>query len=264
MRVLTVSSWAEFIGLTTELDGWAFRGQADARWPLQSSLSRYLTQYVEDRGAWGVQEQRAIRIFRRKAHNYISDPGALYDDLRCVGMMQHHGAPTRLLDFTKSPHVAAFFALERALGISSVYALNTPALWLNRAVPTASPQLTRDFIDPRSPGNFEKLFLSNEHSVIWFGEPAEMDQRLIAQAGMFVVPGVIDQTLEEILAGYGGSEELLCKIELPIELRKSAMRELYRLNITNASLFPDLDGLAHSVALELEMVWPPRRPPDSR
>lgn len=263
MRVINVSSWTEFVQACVEFDGWAFRGQADANWPLQSSLSRYLAQYVEDRATWSAQEQRAIRIFRRKAHNYISNADALSDDLRCVGLMQHHGAPTRLLDFTKSPYVAAFFALERALRTSAVYALNTPALWLNRAMPMASSQLTRDIIDPRAPGNFEKLFLSNKHAVIWFGEPAEMDQRLIAQAGMFVVPGVLDQSLDEILAGYGGGEALLCKIELPIGLRKSAMRALYRLNITNASLFPDLDGLARSVALELEMVWPPQRLTDA-
>jgi hypothetical protein len=34
------------------------------------------------------------------------------------------------------------------------------------------------------------------------------------------------------------------------------MRSLYRMNITNASLFPDLEGLARSIALELEIVWP--------
>ena len=78
---------------------------------------------------WRAREARAIRIFRRKAHNYLDDPRALDDDLRCLALMQHHGAPTRLLDFTKSPYVAAFFALESATDDASVYALNTPALW---------------------------------------------------------------------------------------------------------------------------------------
>jgi hypothetical protein len=34
------------------------------------------------------------------------------------------------------------------------------------------------------------------------------------------------------------------------------MKALYRMNITNATLFPDLDGLAKSIGLELEVVWP--------
>jgi len=38
--------------------------------------------------------------------------------------MQHHGAPTRLIDFTWSPYVAAFFALERTLADGVVWAIN--------------------------------------------------------------------------------------------------------------------------------------------
>jgi hypothetical protein len=92
--------------------------------------------------------------------------------------------------------------------------------------------------------------------VMWFGEPAEMDQRLIAQAGTFVLPGLLHQPLDMILDQYTCSDELLRKIVLPSEIRDEAMRSLYRMNITNASLFPDLEGLARSIALELEIVWP--------
>ncbi len=256
MKTTVVSSWQQFMDLTAELDGWAFRGQQDASWLLQSSLSRYLSAFVPDQMAWRIQEQRAIRIFRRKAHNYLSDPRTLSDDLRCLGLMQHHGAPTRLLDFTKSPFVAAFFALERAVSDAAIFALNTPALWTNRAWPKTTPHLTRDMIDPRRKGNFEKFFLTDKNPVIWFGEPAEMDQRLIAQAGTFVLPGLLRKPLEEILNNYSSDDELLRKIVLPPSVREDAMRSLYRMNITNASLFPDLEGLARSIALELEIVWP--------
>ena len=53
-----------------------------------------------------------MRIFRRKAHIHLPDTTALDDELRCLAMMQHHGAATRLLDFSKSPFVAAFFACD--------------------------------------------------------------------------------------------------------------------------------------------------------
>ena len=256
MKTTVVSSWQHFMSLTAELDGWAFRGQQDANWLLQSSLSRYLAAFVPDRSTWRIQEQRAIRIFRRKAHNYLSDVRALSDDLRCLGLMQHHGAPTRMLDFTKSPFVAAFFALERAVSDAAIFAVNTPALWTNRAIPATTPHLTRDMIDPRRKGNFEKFFLTDKNPVIWFGEPSEMDQRLIAQAGTFVLPGLLQEPLDEILNNYSSDDELLCKLVLPRSVRDEAMRALYRMNITNASLFPDLEGLARSIALELEMVWP--------
>jgi methyl-accepting chemotaxis protein len=253
MEEVRVSTWNDFMSLSGELDGWAFRGQQDARWLLLSSLSRYLNAYVPDKASWRSREERAIRIFRRKAHNYLGDPSVLDNALRCLALMQHHGAPTRLLDFTKSPFVAAFFGLERATGDAAVYALNTPQLWV--AAPLGQPDMDRNSIDPRQPGNFSRLFLPNTNAVIWTGEPTEMDRRLVAQSGTVVVPGVLDKPLDEVLQDYGEHGTLLKKIVLPLSLREEAMKSLYRMNITNATLFPDLDGLARSIGMELEMVW---------
>ncbi|MFP4905894.1 FRG domain-containing protein, partial [Paraburkholderia sp. BR14261] len=160
MQTTVLTDWQQFMALTTQLDGWAFRGQQNAQWHLESSLTRYMRDYVGDRLQWRQREERAIRVFRRKAHNFLAHPDLLKDDLRCLALMQHHGAPTRLLDFTKSPFVAAFFALERATGDAAVYALNTPALWNSRALPKVNPTLTRDVIDPRAHDNFERYFFS--------------------------------------------------------------------------------------------------------
>lgn len=253
MTETEVSSWNEFVSLTAELDGWAFRGQQDASWALWSSLSRYLGAFIPDRSTWRMREERAIRIFRRKAHNYIGNAETLQDDLRCLALMQHHGAPTRLLDFTKSPFVAAFFALENAVSDAAVFALNTPALW--NATPACDHTLTRDTIDPRKKGNFEHYFLHTDSQILWIGEPEEMDQRLVAQSGTVVVPGVVDKSLDEILNEYPWDEPLIKKIVLPRRVRDEGIKALYRMNITNATLFPDLDGLARSIRVELEMTW---------
>lgn len=205
-------------------------------------------------GQHGAREERAIRIFRRKAHNYLSNPMALDDDLRCLALMQHHGAPTRLLDFTKSPFVAAFFALERASSDAVVYALNTPALWT--AAPVMHPTLTRDNIDPRIHGNIHRFYLQNEFQILWTGEPEQMDERLLAQSGTVVVPGVLDRPLDAILTEYSVASPLIKKIVLHYQIREDAMKALYRMNITNATLFPGLDGLARSIGMELEVIWP--------
>lgn len=255
MHVVRLNHWSEFVEQINQLDGWAFRGEVSAAWPLATSLARRLEIYSPNRTLWPLRESRALRIFRRKAHNYLQDGGALQDDLRCLAMMQHHGAPTRLLDFTKSAYVAAFFALEGAETDASVYALNTPLLWT--AAPQAAPDLTRDTIDPRRAGNFERYFMRNEHPVIWFGEPSEMDRRLVAQAGLFVVPGKIDCPLEQILQAYNPHDVLITKFVLPLAMRAEAMKALYRMNVTYATLFPDLEGLAQASAYELEMVWEP-------
>jgi hypothetical protein len=135
----------------------------------------------------------------------------------------------------------------------AVYALNTPALW--DAAPRFDPGLTRDVIDPRLPGVYQRLYAVNRHPVLWFGEPLEMDTRLVAQSGLFVIPGVLDQPLEAILEQYPDDAQLLTKFVLPASTREQAMRSLYRMNITSATLFPDLDGLARSMGYELEVVW---------
>ena len=249
-----ISTWDDFVSVVRELDGWAFRGQRDAEWHLFSSLSRHLRSFVPDQSCWQEREARAIRIFRRKAHNYISDLRILDDDVRCLALMQHHGAPTRLLDFTKSPYVAAFFALEQATDRAAVYALNTPRLWY--ATPKNRADLSRDRIDPRETDNFETYFAANKYDVVWTGEPKEMDRRLLAQSGTFVIPGVLDKPVEQILNLYSSSEPMLRKLILPArEVRDEFLRSLYRMNITNATLFPDLEGLAKSIAFELEIIW---------
>ena len=253
MDTVTIDSWSAFVACTDDLEEWAFRGHRSAEQPLLSSLSRRLTQYCPDASQWRTREARGLRIFRRKAHIYLGERVALEDDLRCMAIMQHHGAPTRLLDFTKSPFVAAFFALEGATGDAAIFAINTPALW--RATPDFDASLTRDVIDPREPDNFARYFAPNDRALLWCGEPAEMDMRLVAQSGLFVVPGQIDRTLEQILEHYPSQQPLMKKIVLPYTLRERMMRTLYRMNITHATLFPDLDGLARSIGYELEVVW---------
>ena len=254
MRELRVSNWAEFNAWNASRDGWAFRGEHDASWPLVSSLARRLAQMRVPRTLWREREERALRVFRRKAHVYLPDRTVLEDTLRCLAMMQHHGAPTRLLDFTKSPYVAAFFALENALADSAVYALNTPAL--ATLAPRVDPALTRDAIDPRLPGNFERHFTGGSEPLLWFGEPSEMDRRLVAQSGLLVVPGLLERPLDTLLAAYDSESTLIEKVVLAQTMRAEAMHALYRMNVTQATLFPDLDGLARSIAYELEETWP--------
>src|SRR5689334_5303621 len=146
--VFLVKSWESFLEHITQppYSNWAFRGERDARWPLYSSLSRYLQNFHVAREAWAEQEGRIIRVFKRKAHVYLEQPPAVEDDFHWLALMQHHGAPTRLLDFTWSPYVAAFFALERAVEESVVWALNPARVDSGRA-----PKPTQ--MDPRVPGN---------------------------------------------------------------------------------------------------------------
>ena len=55
--------------------------------------------------------------------------------------------------------------------------------------------------------------------------------------------------------GLGLQQNILAKIVLTNAVREQGMRELYRMNITYSTLFPDLDGLARSMGYELEFHW---------
>jgi hypothetical protein len=109
-------------------------------------------------------------------------------------------------------------------------------------------------MDPRVQGNFARYFLKGNRRIIWIGEPHTMNRRLIAQSGTFAVPGVLDVPVEDILSD-ADQENILAKIVLTNAVREVGMRELYRMNITYATLFPDLDGLAKSLGYELEFHW---------
>ena len=81
-RVFRVESWEAFLQLITDppYSNWAFRGERDERWPLYSSLSRYLQNFGVAPGAWPEQEARIIRIFKRKAHQFLGKPPEIDDD----------------------------------------------------------------------------------------------------------------------------------------------------------------------------------------
>lgn len=248
-RVFRLDTWEAFLKLITSAPytHWAFRGERDERWPLHSSLARYFQNFGVDSQAWARQEARILRIFKRKAHQFLDKPPSADDDFQWLALMQHHGAPTRLIDFTWSPYVAAFFALERTLNDGVVWALNPARVDSSRASKPAA-------MDPRLNDNFRRYFLKGTHRMIWMGEPHTMNRRLIAQSGTFAVPGVLNLPIEEILSD-SDQESMLAKFVLKNEVREVGMRELYRMNITYATLFPDLDGLAKSLGYELEFHW---------
>jgi hypothetical protein len=256
-----LESWEAFLKIITDspYSNWAFRGHRKEQWPLASALSRYFRAFRLDRRAWPQQEDRILRVFKRKAHQFLAQPPAADDDFQWLALMQHHGAPTRLLDFTWSPYVAAFFALERATGDAAVWALNPANIsagGIRRSPKSKARAIATSAMDPRLAGNFARYFLKGNREFIWLGEPEVMNRRLIAQSGTFVLPGALDRPMEEIARQYPDPKNMMAKFILPAaKIRETGLRELYRMNITYATLFPDLDGLARSLGYELEFHW---------
>jgi hypothetical protein len=218
---------------------------------------------------WLLREIKILRIFKRKAHLLLSRTPAETETLEWLAIMQHHGAPTRLLDFMWSPYVAAFFALERATEDSAIWAispgpevpnyrgLDISTLLNKMMAPDREPGVSRKrparFDDPGTSNAVTKQAADAEGipgAII--GEPILMNQRMTTQAGTFVIPTVrIDVPLDQIVPSSS-----VFKLTLTTKsLRRETMDRLFNMNINNATLFPGIDGLARSLAFGLEFEW---------
>jgi hypothetical protein len=245
-----VTSWPEFLALVS--DGtyakWAFRGQSDATWPIWTKLTRELMNRDVHPAHWERQELYILRFFQRHSFHFVAKLAEIDDTPRWLALMQHHGAPTRLLDFSWSPYVAAFFALEAATKDSVVWAVNTPKLKSYAFGPYTGAERR-----PVAPHQLLKGIGARGKNAVVFGEPYFKNQRLIAQSGTFAWPQDITRPLEEVL---GRQPNMMAKIIFRGKaVRHHGLRELLRMNITNATLFPDLDGLAKSLNCMLQFHW---------
>src|SRR5262249_14284396 len=95
--------------------------QKDASWDISPSLERTVKNFP-----LGASEVPIIKSFAKQLHQYVGQESATDTLLGQLALMQHHGAPTRLTDWTHSPYVASFFAIEDATdpnGNSAVWAL---------------------------------------------------------------------------------------------------------------------------------------------
>ncbi len=110
-------------------------------------------------------------------------------------------------------------------------------------------------IDPRLPANCTKHFFRGKRPFVWIGEPEVMNQRLVAQSGTFAIPSVLDRDVASLIVDTAGPDALVQLVLAHDRVRDQGLRELYAMNITQATLFPDLDGLARSMAYELEFHW---------
>ena len=114
----TISTWSAFTQLcNSEFVGrWHFRGVLD-NWALEPTLERAARDSCVPLSELPNIETRLLREFKRTypLNTNVAPPDD-NDTLGWLALMQHHGAPSRLLDWTYSPLVAAFFALDALLG----------------------------------------------------------------------------------------------------------------------------------------------------
>lgn len=107
--------------------GWYFRGQSNPSWEIASSFERYIgpayRELVDPERELRGKERKSIEDFKALTWRQVTNPKM--SNLEWLMLMQHYGVPTRLVDFTESASVAAYFAAKDSKdGPFAVWAVN--------------------------------------------------------------------------------------------------------------------------------------------
>ncbi len=271
IKTKTLRTWDEihqYANAEFREPGWLFRGQRDAKSDLKTSLERFFTrQGVSNPVKRRNIEDQLFREFRRVYHHYARHDPRGIADLEWLSLMQHHGAPTRLLDFTYSIYIAAYFGLEKAEGDSAIWAVRyrwaldeSTNLFQTVGRPDAVIKSMKVRPLEGDGGLLESLCWTDPYVCsVWPRNPFHLNERLQIQRGAFLIPTDISETFMYNLMALSGWENRrnVRKIIIRHSQRGRALRNLFDMGISRTSLFPGLDGFAQSLGVYNPVVLNP-------
>ena len=270
-RIITVDHFDKFEEAICKMEYryWVFRGHGNIDWRIEPTLARYYRSHQHNikTASFYPREGDSVEKFRKSAHLYLHHLPADKDWLSWLAVMQHFGAPTRLIDFTFSPYAALFFALEKStsdikLGETveskdleskyrpyEVHAIHLRSVRLH-AQPIlghGGPPKTDDYLIGQR-GQSKRF--------VGFFEGDWRNQRQTAQQGLFMVPSTIDMDIETYLKScpttstdFPGSAWVRFQFPGGLKAYSKMVLRLLRANVTAEALFPGLDGAARSISM---------------
>ena len=227
-----------------------FRGQENEEWLLESSAERRLKASLPSQNRIPDQlfiEYHEDLLKKCKLKNYDQRERKQLDDLELLADLQHHGAATCLIDFTRNALVALWFACEKSEENGKVFVVNTTDAKIRAIIPTDMKKAksindilefkTRETDEDQVAGSptSETLAASPNKPTFWYWTPAHLNERITAQHSLFLfgLPSSEELRSEEVIIESANKEQILRELE-----------ELH--DICEESLFPDFVGFAYT------------------
>lgn len=191
-----------------------FRGVKDSAYELIPKVGRFAEFATLTAAEMEKEEKVMLRLFKERAWAFVNV--GVENTWETLALAQHHGLPTRLLDWSRNPLVAAYFAVESEHdGDSLVYAYHHTTFIKTEEKP-----------DPFARKTVGKFI------------PNHITPRITAQAGLFTIHPNPREALHS---------DQVQRWRIVNTARGSIKRTLNKYGIHRASLFPDLDGAAKHV-----------------
>ena len=262
VEMIEVQSWNELLRYEQQFR--VFRGHENAEWDLKTTLERACERIDPDLLRADKRESDLLREFRRRFHQYSQHEPEADNSLEWLSIMQHYGAPTRLLDWTYSLAIATYFALYKASRTHSAAVWYLDHDWcaaecaraLKRVGKNAHYVSTETRVEDFPTSEFHCVFIDPPY---WDGvallNPFHLDVRLRNQRGVSTAIGNVRKTSMENIRALSDWRSHVKKLVIRPPRFREFFEKLVGMNITHSLLFPGLEGFAVGLGVYHPILW---------